>query len=448
MSDPWGIDQPAAKIGPVESLPPRLGRLAEVQATGIVLATEDPYAQGFPHAHELPEVRALAREGWQLLHDAPLYSLLPAAWPAEHRTWVADRLPRVGMRATTDTYWAAIVPPPDQDDDYLAQQAREAGLSEAPIDRIWLLRSPWSRIPVAVIYKIIWSVVERCPGRDEIQQVYQVARDVLTWDEERALVACPAKTRELLDAWTRAGRVGEAAATVIERRLSPADLADATSRTGLDEHTLLEWLASLRTDLDDDAISFIHDWRSAALPGNPPPGAQRFTDRDPRELQTWLDAGFDLYAAAQLKLAGLDAAIRWRDSGFNEADTYELLRSDPALTPDEAHAFDSVGPARERHREWIYYGFSAADAAKWAAAALTPTEARLWRACNKQSADVQPGQRIPPQLIEGRSEIGICRSPDGEISYPEWEDLPDPPGTRGRRARRQVADDNPWINTD
>jgi hypothetical protein len=234
---------------------------------------------------------------------------------------------------------------------------------------------------------------------------------------------------------------------VIEHRLRPADLEDAIIRTRLDEHTLLGWLESGPTDLDE-AISFIKAWRSAGLPGNPPPGAFRYLDRDPAELLTWLDAGFDLYAASQLHPARLDTAIRWRVAGFSEADTYELLRSDPALTPEEALAFDQAGPARERRREWIYYGFTAAQAADWAAAGLTPAQTRLWRACRKQAHDVQPGQQFPPQLLEGRRHIAFSRSLDGETSNPEWDELPDPPGTRGHRARRWAGDDDPWINTD
>jgi hypothetical protein len=447
MTDPWGIQQPPADIGPDAPLSPRLARLADVQATGIALTAEDPYAQGLPAADELAEVQALMREGWRPLDGAPLYCLLPAAWPADHRTWVPDRLPRVGMAATTDRYWGAIVPLPEDDedrqDDYPAEQARAAGLPDPPTDRIWLLRSPWPRVAVAMIYDIIWSVVERTAGRDEIAQVYRVAKDVLTRDEERALNACPAETRELVEAWAQAGRVGETAATVIEQRVKPADLADALSRTRLDEQTLLDWLASLETDLNDDAIKFINTWRSTGLPGDPPSGAVRFSERDPAELQAWLDADFDLYAAAQLELAGLDTAIRWRDAGFDEADTYELLRSDPALNPEEARAFDSAGPARDLRREWIYYGFNATRAEDWAATGLTPTEARLWRACDKQPADVQPDQRIPPQLTQRRRHIGISRSAGGEISYPEWDDLDDPPGTRGRRALRRAADDDP-----
>lgn len=452
MTDPWGMRQPPAVVDPVAPLPPRLARLAEVQATGIALTAEDPYAQDFPRADELPEVQALMRERWRPLHAAPLNGLLPAAWLPEHRRWVPDRLPRVAMGGTTGTYFGAISPLDDDEDwdaEERADQAREADLPAPPSGRIWLLRSPWPRIPVAVIYEIVWSLVDRTGSHDEIQQVYKVAREVLTWDETRALNACPSQKRELLDAWAQAGRIGEAAATVIEQRLRPADLEDATTRTGSDEQTLLAWLESLQTDLDNEAITFINAWRAAGLPGNPPPGASRFTDRDPAELQTWLNAGFDLYAASQLHLAGLETAIGWREAGFSEADTYELLRSDPALTPEEALAFDNAGSARERRRDWIYFGFTAAQAADWAAAGLTPSQARLWRACGKQAHDIHSGQQFPPQLLEGRRYIAFSQSEDGEKSNSEWDELPDAPGTRGRRARRWAGDDDdPWINTD
>lgn len=451
MSDPWGLEQPPARTDQLGPLPPRLARLAEVQATGIPLAREDPYAQDFPSAEDFPEVQALVRQGWRLLHGAPLYCLLPAAWPSEHRTWLPDRLPKVGMGATTDTYFGETVALPDEEDwhdDHPAEEARAVGLPDPPADRIWLLRSPWPGIPVSVIYEIIWSVVESNPTRDEIAAVYRVATDVLTWDEQRALDTCPADTRELLDAWAAVGRTGEAASEVIELQLQPAELDDALAHTQLDEPALLSWLSSLNGELDDDSIAFIRSWRERGLPGNPPPGAERYTDRDLDELQTWLDAGFDLYAANQLELAGLDTAIRWREAGFSEADTYELLRSDPALTPEEAHAFDNVGSARQQRREWIYYGFTAPQAAAWAAAGVTPYQARIWRACDKQPSDAQPGQHFPPQLLEGRRYIAFSQGADGEMTNTKWDEIPDPPGTRGRRARRWGGDDDPWINTD
>lgn len=140
-----------------------------------------------------------------------------------------------------------------------------------------------------MIYTIIWSSVQRDPTRDEIAEVYRVATNVLTWDEQRALDACPPETRELVDAWAQAGRVGEAASVVIEQGLQPAERDAALNRTQLDEPALLNWLSSLETDLDENALAFINAWRASGLPGNPPPGADRFVDRDLDELTAWLD---------------------------------------------------------------------------------------------------------------------------------------------------------------
>jgi hypothetical protein len=63
MVDPWGLEQPPADIGPITALPPRLARLAQSQATGVALTDEDPYAEDFPAAAELPEVQMLMRSG-------------------------------------------------------------------------------------------------------------------------------------------------------------------------------------------------------------------------------------------------------------------------------------------------------------------------------------------------------------------------------------------------
>jgi hypothetical protein len=76
-----------------------------------------------------------------------------------------------------------MVPLPDSEDwqdTWVIEQAHRTGLPDPPTDRIWLLRSPWPRMPVTVIYEIVWSLAERIGGGGEISQVYEVARDVLT----------------------------------------------------------------------------------------------------------------------------------------------------------------------------------------------------------------------------------------------------------------------------
>lgn len=453
MDDPWGYGDPPA-VRNLPALPPRLVRLAEVQQTGVPMTDVDLAEWDFPKAQELPEVQALAGDGWRPLHDAPLYSLLPAAWPFAHRRWVPDRLPRVSCGGSTATYYGSVVPLPaegDEDyweDDTAAEEAREAGLPPPPSGRIWLVRSPWPRLPVAVIYALIWEHTEHRRG-SEVVAVYRAARTVFGWDEDTALAACPDKVRGLVQQWAAAGRVGEAAGPVLERRIAPDRLDSLLRATGLDEERALAWLDSLGGEADDETIAFIAAWRTAGMPGDPPASAGEYRGRDLGELRRWLDAGFDLYAAGKLEFAGLDTALRWRQAGFGAQDTYELLRDDPDLTPEQAHAFDS-GPVREQRRGWIYFGFDADHAAAWAAAGLTPSRARIWRACGKTPADVSHGQRFPPELTAGKTYIAYSRPIDSEYGPFEtcWEELPDPPGTRGRRARRWAGDPHPWINTD
>ena len=453
VSDPWGVESaPAVLPDVLPPLPPRLARLAEVASGTVGWDEVDPHEVSFPNAAELPEVQALAADGWRPLDDAPLYSLLPAAWPDEHRIWIPDRLPRIAIRgATTGSYHAGVVPVPDEhaDDVYehIDDAAVAAGLPKPPRDRIWLLRSPWSQIPLVAIYELLWTTVpERT--RDEIVAMYLAALDVLRWPADRALRTCPGEVRGLIEQWAAAGRAGEDAGPFVGRRLAPDDIARLTSGTGTDEETALAWLDSLCADGIDQAVDFVVAWHAAELPGEPPSDAYRYLNRDPAELRRWLDAGFDLNAAAKLKLAGLDRSIEWRAAGFSDAETYELLRSDPALTPGEAYAFTAVGIADPDRREWIYYGFTAEQAASWAAAGLTPEEARLWRATDHQPTEVGTGRRLPSELTAGRTHIFVSSHGDGRMHYPMWDDLPDPPGTRGRRARRWSHDPDPWINTD
>jgi hypothetical protein len=436
------------------ALPPRLARLAEVQQTRVPMTGVDVAEWGFPTAEELPEVQELAVHGWRPLHEAPLYCLLPAAWPVAHRGWVPNRLPRVSCGGTTATFYGSVVPAPLAEngaecaDDTPEREARAAGLPPPPTGRIWLIRSPWPRLPVTAVYDLIWEHAERRTGSDVVA-VYHAARTVLGWDEDTAVTACPHDLRELLQQWASAGRAGEAAGPLVERRINPDQLNRFVQGSGLDEASALAWLDSLGCEPDDEAIAFITAWRAAGLPGDPPPHAGEYRGRDVIELRRWLDAGFDLYAAGRLHLAGLDTALRWRRAGFTAQDTYELLRDDPDLQPEEAHAFDA-GPLSAQRRGWIYFGFDAHQAAAWAAAGLTPSQARIWRACHKTPADVRDGHRFPPELTAGKTYFAYSSPTQTEYGPLEtvWDELPDPPGTRGRRARRWAHDPDPWINTD
>lgn len=46
-------------------------------------------------------------------------------------------------------------------------------------------------------------------------------------------------------------------------------------------------------------------------------------------MRDYLEAGFTLYDAGLLEPVGLERAKAWREAGFSESETYELLRADP-----------------------------------------------------------------------------------------------------------------------
>jgi hypothetical protein len=100
---------------------------------------------------QLPEVRELVAEGWELAPDAPMYAFLPAVWPAHLRTWVPDRSTRYEQRyvmeptsgavlSSSTVPWseATAVEVDDDTDELLA----EGGIVGRPRGRLWLLKPP------------------------------------------------------------------------------------------------------------------------------------------------------------------------------------------------------------------------------------------------------------------------------------------------------------------
>jgi len=291
-----------------------------------------------PVATDDTGVWALLEAGWERLSAAPLYWLLPAAWPAEHRAWIP-------------------VQRPEEIEDDLAPYAAQAGLPPRPRGRDWLLRSPWPTVPVPTILAVIFAQIAY-GTTDEISAFYPAALDVLRWSGDAVLAAYdPPET------------------------VDPEPLED---------------------------------------------------------LADWLAAGFDHDAARDLHPVGLDRAIAWREAGFSAAETEALLSADLDLTIEEARAFETAGIAPHRRTKWISYGFDAAAALAWSAVGVSPTNARLWRAAGHVPADVPPGDgiRIPPSLIPVDGYVGFAAFGDGDIVGGSWDELPDPPGTRGSAAHQ------------
>lgn len=93
----------------------------------------------------LPAVVAARTDGWCMAPDAPLWSFLPAVWPAAARAWVPDLSVRL-TRLQCDGGVDAIIPWSAWDhaeterdtDDMLV----EAGIPARPFGRLWLLKPP------------------------------------------------------------------------------------------------------------------------------------------------------------------------------------------------------------------------------------------------------------------------------------------------------------------
>lgn len=115
----WGMDEPPHPDAPCP----------------IERAPETP--------EELPEVRRLRRDGWELAPDAPFLAFLPSIWPPLARTWIPDRATRYLIEYRDgepperkpwpfSEYWEAAH---DQ-----AGLLAQAGVPLAPPGRLWLLR--------------------------------------------------------------------------------------------------------------------------------------------------------------------------------------------------------------------------------------------------------------------------------------------------------------------
>jgi hypothetical protein len=95
---------------------------------------------------ELPEVTALAAEGWELAPDAPFLAFLPAVWPRGLRTWIPDRSTRYSENWSAETNqterveWTPEVRAVAEADEVTT--LAEAGIDAPPRGRLWLLRPP------------------------------------------------------------------------------------------------------------------------------------------------------------------------------------------------------------------------------------------------------------------------------------------------------------------
>lgn len=461
--DPWGSAEPALTAGSVVS--PLAGRLAVLDAVReqreLDPATDPELVAAMAARHadaaELPEVAALAAEGWRALEPAPVYVGVPAAWPTRNRGWVPDRLPHLAVIGpdAEGRQWVAPIDPAEQAEvaaDWTDPAAADCGLPAPPQGRLWLLRSPWPAIGVEVLLTL-GNARGHQTHPEALPQValYRGLTELLSWSEtalwdwwEHRGGPDPERAR-CARAWAARGRNGEDSAALVLARLSPTDLDTLTAPREQDGAELTEAQAVAWTRAAGP-VERIVVWRRLGLPADPPPlRPGRLRELDPADVADWFADGFALADVDRLHSLGLTRAQTWRAAGFTADDVNALLGADPTLTPDEAAAFAAVGlPAAER-QAWVAAGFDAVDARAYTDLEVYPGEARVWRAhgLGPDHARAQRRDGGGP-LPDQAGELGwFAYGTTGDRAQRSYQ-VADPPGTRGRLAHEQRERQRRW----
>ena len=336
MDDVWGLSEPPARSA--EHPPPLPPWLAGLAALDRPRELADPGSWRTPSAEELPEVAALAGDRWRPLEPAPLYCLLPAVWPAEHRCWVPDRLPKVVLQQRQDgTLWMLpAAQHPDESAGRLeAAEAVAAGLVPPPAGRIWLLRSPWPWLGLSVVLSLIWRRAQQSGPASLPHDLVPAARGLFGFTEPQLRAWWTGEDALAAAAWEAAGRVGEDVAALVERGLGPAEVGSLVTGAGLTEARIVSWCDSIG-GRGPAAVERIQLWRAFGVPADPPDYLYHFDDFSAAELRAWLEAGFDHAQMLSLQGVSLARAVLWREAGYSAAETAELLEADERLTPAEA----------------------------------------------------------------------------------------------------------------
>jgi hypothetical protein len=177
----WWDVPPLLANDDLPPLPPRLETLANL-AGPLPLerfeAVHGPWS--WPSPAELTEVARCVRDGWHLPEPYAAHLVLPAAWPAEHRGWLPDRVPRVWMTSGDSPKLLPLTADDiEHDTDPAADELGMIGVDAPPDRRIWLLRSPYPQVPV----RALLDGVRKYARAPDPQDVLDAAREVFALDD-------------------------------------------------------------------------------------------------------------------------------------------------------------------------------------------------------------------------------------------------------------------------
>ncbi|MGO4597718.1 hypothetical protein [Terrabacter sp. 2RAF25] len=446
--DPWGRDEPPAVAeGELEPLPPALAEIERMLEYG----EDRPLAPGerlsLPGPADLPEVAAFAAEGFEPLPNGLMGSdsaFLPAIWPREHRRWVRDRMPKFGLVSFGED---DLVLGPEMGGDthqlwLLAREARSLGMAPPPRDRLWLLRSPWPSLRVSSLRLLFAQHRDRSRMGWDTTALMRAAQDLLPRPESELWSLWTGHQADAARAWRDAGRLGAESDTWVKLGLAPHHLEVlaapmAEGGAGLDPAQTRAWceIVCMLEQPGDEAVQRIVAWRQAGLPADAP--VERLgmvlLDRTPADLAPWLAAGLTVEDIAVWQAEDIERARRWHEAGFPARDVRRLRDADPALTPEEARAFDAAGITHSERVRWVSAGFSAEEARAWTDIDVVASEARVWRAEHRGIEEARAQRAAGGDALPMGVELGWA------ATGPERDDanygVIDPPGTRGSAAQ-------------
>lgn len=448
LSDPWGRDEPPAVAeSDLEPLPPALAEIERMLEYGEDRPLGPGERLSLPGLADLPEVAALAAEGFEPLPNGLMgfdSAFLPAVWPREHRRWVRDRMPKFGLVSFGED---DLVLGPEMGGDthqlwLLAREARSLGLAPPPRDRIWLLRSPWPSLRVSSLRLLFAQHRDRNGMGWDTTALMRAAQDLLPRSESELWSLWTGHQADAARAWRDVDRLGPESDTWVKLGLGPHHLdvlaAPMTEGgAGLDPAQTRAWceVVCMLEQPGDDAVQRIVGWRQAGLPADAP--VERLgmvlLDRTPADLTPWLAAGLTADDIAVWQAEDLQQARAWHEAGFGAREARDLVRADATLTPAEARAFDAAGISPSARVRWVAAGFSPDEARAWTDIDIVASEARVWRALDRTIDEARVQRAVGGDVLPAGVELGFgaTGSDRDDVSY----GVTDPPGTRGAAAQ-------------